>query len=88
MNLQICFMNETASDTESPSSDSESCPKLSKSSSFSSNASSGTNNYYSRYSSSSVTHPYNSRPLTVSINKKNTVEKGIIILICLSNYNN
>lgn len=25
MNLQICFMNETASDTESPSSDSE-CP--------------------------------------------------------------
>lgn len=31
MNLQICFMNETASDTESPSSDSETCPKLSKS---------------------------------------------------------
>lgn len=36
MNLQICFMNETASDTESPSSDSETCPKLSKSMSTSS----------------------------------------------------
>ncbi|GAB0095983.1 hypothetical protein DMENIID0001_114270 [Sergentomyia squamirostris] len=29
MNLQICFMNETASDNESLSSDSETCPKLS-----------------------------------------------------------
>lgn len=34
--MQICFMNETASDTESPSSDSETCPKLSKSISSSS----------------------------------------------------
>uniref|UniRef100_A0A336LV62 CSON005614 protein n=1 Tax=Culicoides sonorensis TaxID=179676 RepID=A0A336LV62_CULSO len=29
-NLQICFMNENISDGESPSSDSESCPKLSE----------------------------------------------------------
>lgn len=69
MNLQICFMNDTASDTESPSSDSESCPKLSKSKTFSNSASSS--NYYSRYSSS-TSHPYNSRPLSVNIKKNAT----------------
>lgn len=70
MNLQICFMNETASDNESPSSDSESCPKLSKSSSF---ASSGSSN--SRYSNGQPSHPYNSRPL--SVKKSQSQEKGM-----------
>lgn len=68
MNLQICFMNEASSDTESPSSDSETCPKLSKSTSNSSNM--------SRYSSSSSAHnPYHSRPLSVNIvnNNINTI---------------
>lgn len=69
MNLQICFMNETASDNESPSSDSESCPKLSKSSSF---ASAGSN--HSRYSMGHSSHPYNARPL--SVKKSQSHEKG------------
>lgn len=57
MNLQICFMNETVSDNESPSSDSETCPKLTKSK---------TNE--SRYTSNSSqsNNPYSSRPLSVS----------------------
>ncbi|CAD7086437.1 unnamed protein product [Hermetia illucens] len=67
MNLQICFMNEASSDTESPSSDSETCPKLSKSTSNSSNM--------SRYSSSSSAHnPYHSRPL--SMNRPSTLSLG------------
>lgn len=65
-------MNETASDNESPSSDSESCPKLSKSFTFSNNS---TANTYSRYNSVD-THPYNSRPLTVNVRKSNSTEKG------------
>lgn len=72
MNLQICFMNETASDNESPSSDSESCPKLSKSFTFSNNS---TGNTYSRYNSAD-SHPYNSRPLSVNVRKGSTAEKG------------
>jgi hypothetical protein len=52
MNLQICFMNETASDTESPSSDSESCPKLSK--------------INTRSKTNPNANPYSSRPLTTS----------------------
>ncbi|KAJ6646210.1 putative proline iminopeptidase, partial [Pseudolycoriella hygida] len=71
MNLQICFMNETASDNESPSSDSESCPKLSKT--FSNNS---TGNSYSRYNSSDSSHPYNTRPLSVNVRKGNTTEKA------------
>lgn len=57
MNLQICFMNETASDNESPSSDSETCPKLTKS-----------KVNESRYTSNNSisNNPYNSRPLSVS----------------------
>lgn len=56
MNLQICFMNETVSDNESPSSDSETCPNLTKSKST-------THNYTSN---SSFNNPYSSRPLSVS----------------------
>lgn len=62
MNLQICFMNETASDTESPSSDSETCPKLSKStsnaSSLSHSSHGSSNNNQSRYGGQS-THSNN-----------------------------
>lgn len=65
MNLQICFMNETASDTESPSSDSESCPKLSKSQTF--------NN---RAYSTQVPHPYRARPLSVNIGAKSPVAEN------------
>ncbi|KAG4070745.1 hypothetical protein HA402_010971 [Bradysia odoriphaga] len=71
MNLQICFMNETASDNESPSSDSESCPKLSKSFTFSNNSTTG--NTYSRYNSAD-SHPYNTRPL--SVRKSSSTEKA------------
>lgn len=65
-------MNETASDNESPSSDSESCPKLSKSFTFSNNS---IGNTYSRYNSAD-SHPYNSRPLSVNVRKGSTTEKG------------
>lgn len=51
-------MNETVSDNESPSSDSETCPKLTKSKT----------NETSRYTSNNSlsNNPYNSRPLSVS----------------------
>lgn len=50
-------MNETASDTESPSSDSESCPKLSKSKTVANRPAYSTQ----------VAHPYRARPLSVSV---------------------
>ena len=76
MNLQICFMNEVSSDTESPSSDSETCPKLSKTISTSSNTTSSTA-ASSRYSSSSsiIPHPYHGRPLSVSVSTNNNLHK-------------
>lgn len=67
MNLQLCFMNETASDGEGVGSE----PKLSKSTSF---ASSGRSNASSR--NSQPLHPYNARPL--SVKKTQFDEKGIL----------
>ncbi|XP_060810435.1 putative uncharacterized protein DDB_G0282133 [Amyelois transitella] len=67
MNLQICFMNETASDNESQASD------LDKS--YSSKSSSRT----SLFSKSSYNHPYQTRPLSVNITKNDkisTVQSG------------
>lgn len=68
MNLQICFMNETASDTESPSSDSESCPKLSKSKTFTNRPA----------YSSQVAHPYRARPLSFNVAGSATAAKSPI----------
>lgn len=75
MNLQICFMNEAASDSES--SDSETCPKLSqgmskrknvqRSSSLMSHRTTAINNNSS---------PYNSRPLSVAKSVLERNEKG------------
>lgn len=62
MNLQICFMNDTASDTESPSSDSETCPKLTKITNSNTNNTGGLH----RVNSSTNGHPFKSRPLTVT----------------------
>lgn len=72
MNLQICFMNDAAAaaDTESPSSDSESCPKLSKPIKYSNQAAN------SRYSASSQPHPYNARPLSIK-KSSSSHEKGL-----------
>lgn len=73
MNLQICFMNEAASDSES--SDSETCPKLSqgmnkrkniqRSSSLMSHRSTALNN-----------NPYSSRPLSIATSVLDRNEKG------------
>ncbi|XP_055379282.1 schwannomin-interacting protein 1 [Condylostylus longicornis] len=78
-NLQICFMNEASSDTESISSDSETCPKLSKSTS---NASSR----YSSMSSISTSNPYNSRPLSVNITNNNN--NNLTTITTTTNNNN
>jgi Schwannomin-interacting protein 1 len=80
MNLQICFMNETASDTESPSSDSETCPKLSKST----HSSNQQNNNHQQHHHQVLTHnklssayinPYTSRPLSVQKLQSSTTPK-------------
>ncbi|XP_053599561.1 schwannomin-interacting protein 1 homolog isoform X2 [Plodia interpunctella] len=60
-NLQICFMNETASDNESQASDLEK--------SYSSKSSSRT----SLFNKSSYNHPYQTRPLSVSITKHDKI---------------
>ncbi|XP_045520138.1 protein PFC0760c isoform X1 [Pieris brassicae] len=68
-NLQICFMNETASDNESQ------CSDLDRS--FSSNSKSLSRS--SVFSKSSYNHPYQTRPLSVNITKQdkvNTVQSG------------
>ncbi|KAL4712818.1 hypothetical protein ACJJTC_011888 [Scirpophaga incertulas] len=68
-NLQICFMNETASDNESQSSDLER--------NFSSNRSSSRSSLFNK--SSYNNHPYQTRPLSVSISKQdkiNTIQIG------------
>ncbi|KAL5281421.1 SCHIP1 family protein [Megaselia abdita] len=56
-NLQICFVNETQSDTESVSSDSESCPTLSRLPRGSS---------INQIKKLQAANPYSSRPLSVS----------------------
>ncbi|XP_063838611.1 schwannomin-interacting protein 1 homolog isoform X1 [Ostrinia nubilalis] len=69
MNLQICFMNETASDNESQTSDVE------KNSNYNSKSSSRS----SLISKSSYNHPYQTRPLSVNITKQDkisTVQSG------------
>ncbi|XP_050550125.1 schwannomin-interacting protein 1 homolog isoform X3 [Spodoptera frugiperda] len=68
MNLQICFMNETASDNESQASDFEKTYNNTKSLSRS-----------SLFSKSSYNHPYQTRPLSVNITKHDkisTVQSG------------
>lgn len=68
MNLQICFMNETASDNESQASDIEKNYNNTKSLSRS-----------SIFSKSSYNHPYQTRPLSVNITKHDkisTVQSG------------
>ncbi|CAH2104504.1 unnamed protein product [Euphydryas editha] len=63
-NLQICFMNETASDTESQASDVEK--------NFNCNSKSSSRS--SLFSKNNFNHPYQTRPLSVDITKhdKNT----------------
>ncbi|CAO1345023.1 unnamed protein product [Diamesa tonsa] len=66
-NLQICFMNEAASDTES--SDSETCPKLSQGDSYKNRKKSLRKQKISSFmnSRSSINNnPYSSRPLSVA----------------------
>lgn len=61
-NLQICFMNEAASDSES--SDSETCPKLSQGMSRRKNVQ-RPSSLMSHRNASLNNNPYNSRPLSV-----------------------
>lgn len=78
MNLQICFMNETASDNESQASDLEKNYNNTKSLSRS-----------SIFSKSSYNHPYQTRPLSVNITKNDkisTVQGGKYILFIVSNH--
>ncbi|CAG9784325.1 unnamed protein product [Diatraea saccharalis] len=69
MNLQICFMNETASDNESQASDIERNLNYNNRSSSRSSV----------FSKSSYNHPYQTRPLSVNITKQdkiNTIQNG------------
>ncbi|CAO1308202.1 unnamed protein product [Diamesa serratosioi] len=66
-NLQICFMNEAASDTES--SDSETCPKLSQGDSYKNRKKSLRKqkiNSFMNSRSSINNNPYSSRPLSMA----------------------
>lgn len=76
MNLQICFMNESAAEAESPSSDSESCPKLSKPITKKTTT-------LPEYSSAQA-HPYNARPL--SVKKSSTQDKGEFKCLFISQF--
>lgn len=58
-NLQICFMNETASDNESQASDLE----------HNLNCNSNSSSRSSLFSKNSYNHPYQTRPLSVNITK-------------------
>lgn len=72
-NLQICFMNETASDNESQTSDIEK--------NFNSNSNSSSQS--SIFSKNNFNHPYQTRPLSVNITKheKNTnTQSGKLIV--------
>lgn len=67
MNLQICFMNETASDNESQASDAEK------------NLNNKSLSQSSIFSKSNYNHPYQTRPLSVNITKHDkisTVQSG------------
>lgn len=73
-NLQICYVNDSAAaaDGDSLSSDSESCPKLSKPITHTNQST----NSLSRHSSiTAQPNPYHSRPL--SMKKTTSQEKGI-----------
>lgn len=74
-NLQICFVNDAAAaaDGDSLSSDSESCPKLSKPII---NTNLSTNSLNRLSSTTAQPNPYNSRPL--SMKKTASQEKGEI----------
>lgn len=78
-NLQICFMNEAASDSES--SDSETCPKLSQGMSRKKNVQRSSSLMNHRNASLS-NNPYNSRPLSVVKSVMDPVEKGENFLNC------
>ncbi|XP_074029934.1 schwannomin interacting protein 1 isoform X2 [Leptinotarsa decemlineata] len=64
MNLQICFMNESLSDTDSPSSDSE-CP-MTNPKQLKTNVLPKTSTFYSSYQDKNIL-PTPSRPATLSI---------------------
>lgn len=71
MNMQICFVNDAAAiaEADSPSSDSESCPKLSKPITHTIQQTNP------RHNTSTVQpNPYSSRPL--SIKKTSSQDKG------------
>jgi hypothetical protein len=84
-NLQICFMNETASDNESQASDIE--RNLNHNNRSSSRS--------SVFSKSSYNHPYQTRPLSVNITKQDKVNTtqnskystNFIRVSCLIHYN-
>jgi hypothetical protein len=70
-------MNETASDTESPSSDSETCPKLSKTTHSSNHQNNNHHHQVLTHNklSSAYINPYNSRPLSVQKLPSSTTTK-------------
>ncbi|XP_055850962.1 probable serine/threonine-protein kinase DDB_G0282963 [Episyrphus balteatus] len=69
-NLQICFTNEASSDTESHSSDSETCPKLSRMVARSNTRTEAAPKFFSSIDVPDH-HPYNSNPLSVSCTNNN-----------------
>lgn len=74
MNLQICYVNDGAAVAEgdSPSSDSESCPKLSKPTTYNQKQ-----QQQSRHNIPTVQpNPYNSRPLTMKKSSSNEKSKA------------
>lgn len=73
MNLQICFMNEAASDSES--SDSETCPKLSQGMSKRKNIQ-RPSSLISHRATALNNNPYSSRPLSVTKSVFDHNEKG------------
>lgn len=73
-NLQICFMNEAASDSES--SDSETCPKLSQGMSRKKNGQ-RSSNLMNHRNASLNSNPYSSRPLSVAKSVMDPVDKGL-----------
>lgn len=82
MNLQICYVNDGAAvaEGESPSSDSESCPKLSKPTTFNQKQ----QQQQSRHNISTVQpNPYSSRPLTMKKSSSNERSKKKILSILL-----
>lgn len=72
-NLQICFMNEAASDSES--SDSETCPKLSKGVSRKKNVQ-RPSSLMNHRNACLNNNPYSSRPLSIAKSVMDPVERG------------